>query len=303
MHDHNLDDLIIDNIEPRNSKTKSFLTIIALLIVVLIVAIILTKILLKTPEKHGLAFEEDTTELIAPELQLKETPVPQQAKEEPSLSNMIESKPQTPVVETKQTEIIEKADTVIEAEPLLSNIEDQEVEAPVAKAAEPVTVEETSLTLKEKEEKDAADMAYWKKVQEERKAEKIAYEVQKIEKPPVTANEEKTEKALKTETVKTPKPVVASVKKVTKSPVAAKPVPKTVSTGSYYIQVGAYRQQPSTRFMSVIQNNGYKYIMTNADRNGIKKLLIGPYGDRESVRRALIDVRDRIHKQAFITTR
>ena len=71
MHDHNLDDLIIDNIEPKNSKTKSFLTIIALLIVVLIVAIILTKNILKTPDENFLAFKEDTTELIAPELQLK----------------------------------------------------------------------------------------------------------------------------------------------------------------------------------------------------------------------------------------
>ncbi len=72
MHDHNLDDLIIDNIEPNNSKTKSFLTIIALMIVVLIVAIILTKILLKTPDENALAFEEDATEMIAPELKLKE---------------------------------------------------------------------------------------------------------------------------------------------------------------------------------------------------------------------------------------
>lgn len=300
MHDHNLDDLIIDNIEPKNSKTKSFLTIIALLIVVLIVAIILTKILLKTPEKQGLAFEEDTTELIAPELQLKETPTPQKAKEEPSLSNMIESKPQTPVVETKETEIAEKADTVIEAEPVLSNIEDQEVEAPVEKTTQPTVVEAPSPAL---QEKDAADIAYWEKVQAERKAEKIAYEAKRLEKPPVMAKEEKTEKALKPQTVKTAQPVVASTKKSVKKPVAAKPVHKTVSTGSYYIQVGAYRQQPSTRFISVIQNNGYKYIMTNPDRNGIKKLLIGPFGDRESVSRALIDVKDRIHKHAFITTR
>ncbi len=300
MHDHNLDDLIIDNIEPKNSKTKSFLTIIALLIVVLIVAIILTKILLKTPEKQGLAFEEDTTELIAPELQLKEIPEPQKAKEEPSLSNMIESKPQTPVVETKETEIAEKADAVIEAEPVLSNIEDQEVEAPVEKTTQPTVVEVPSPAL---QEKDAADIAYWEKVQAERKAEKIAYETKRLEKPPVMAKEEKTEKALKPQTVKTAQPVVASAKKSVKKPVAAKPVHKTVSTGSYYIQVGAYRQQPSTRFISVIQNNGYKYIMTTPDRNGIKKLLIGPFGDRESVSRALIDVKDRIHKHAFITTR
>jgi len=303
MHDHNLDDLIIDNIEPRNSKTKSFLTIIALLIVVLIVAIILTKILLKTPDQKGLAFEEDTTELIAPELQLKEVPKPQKAKEEPSLSNMIESKPQAPVVEAEETQIIEKTDTVSETEPLLSNIEDQEVEAPVEKTTESTVVETPSPDLQEKKAKDAADMAYWEKVQTERKAEKTAYEAKTLEKPPVMAKEEKTEKALKTETVKTPKPVATSAKKSVIKPVAVKPVPKTVSKGSYYIQVGAYRKQPSRRFLSVIQNNGYTYIMTKPDRNGIKKLLIGPYSDRESVSKALIDVKDRVHKHAFITTR
>jgi DedD protein len=292
MHDHNLDDLIIDNIEPKNSKTKSFLTIIALMIVVLIVAIILTKILLKTPDENRLAYEEDTTELIAPELQLKETPKPKKAEEEPSFSNMIESKPQAPLVETKK-EHIEPSTVVVQKEPELSNLEDQEVEAPVSESSKQSMPQKPSLTIQEQEAKDAADIAYWKKVQEKRKAEQIAYESTESAKPTVTVKEE----AVK------PKPVVTSVKKPAKKPVSSKPVPKTVSTGRYYVQVGAYRQQPSRRFMSVIQNNGYKYIMTKPNRSGIKRLLIGPYMDRESVNRALIEVRDRIHKQAFITTR
>ncbi len=295
MHDHNLDDLIIDNIEPKNSKTKSFLTIIALLIVVLIVAIILTKILLKTPDENRLAFEEDTTELIAPELQLKETPEPKKVKEEPSLSNIVESKPQTPLVETKK-ESIEPSTVVVQKEPVLSNIEDQEIQAPVSQIGKENMVQESS----EKAEKDAADIAYWKKMQEKRKAEQLAYESMKQSKPTVTIKEEKT---VKPKTVKTPTPVVTSVKKPVKRPVASKPVPKTVSTGRYYVQVGAYRQQPSQRFISVIQNNGYKYIMTKPNRSGIKRLLIGPYSDKESVKRVLLDVRDRIHKQAFVTTR
>ncbi|EIF50212.1 SPOR domain-containing protein [Sulfurovum sp. AR] len=295
MHDHNLDDLIIDNIEPKNSKTKSFLTIIALLIVVLIVAIILTKILLKTPDENRLAFEEDTTELIAPELQLKETPEPKKVKEEPSLSNIVESKPQTPLVETKK-ESIEPSTVVVQKEPVLSNIEDQEIQAPVSQIGKENMVQESS----EKAEKDAADIAYWKKMQEKRKAEQLAYASMKQSKPIVTIKEEKT---VKPKTIKTPTPVVTSVKKPVKRPVASKPVPKTVSTGRYYVQVGAYRQEPSQRFISVIQNNGYKYIMTKPNRSGIKRLLIGPYSDKESVKRVLLDVRDRIHKQAFVTTR
>jgi len=309
MHDHNLDDLIIDNIEPKNSKTKSFLTIIALLIVVLIVAIILTKILLKMPDENGLAFKEDTTELIAPELQLKETPKPQKVKEEPSLSNIIESKPQAPIVATKKTESIEKPAVVIQKEepklpeipkavetkkePVLSNILDQEIKTPAVQTAKPVIVQEPSLTPKEKEAKDAADIAYWKAVQEKRKAEerKLKETVQ------VTAPVKP--KKVQAPIVKTPKPVVHSIKK----PVVTKPVPKMSDGKKYYVQVGAYRKRPSRRFISVIQNNRYKYIMTKPNRNGIKRLLIGPYDDRETVNRVLIDVRDRIHKQAFITTR
>jgi DedD protein len=70
MNDHNLDDLIIDNIDPKNSKTKSFLTIIALAIVILIVAIILTKSILKDPNDK-LILEENNTKLISPNLTLQ----------------------------------------------------------------------------------------------------------------------------------------------------------------------------------------------------------------------------------------
>ncbi|GIT99167.1 SPOR domain-containing protein [Sulfurovum sp. TSL1] len=298
MHDHNLDDLIIDNIEPKNSKTKSFLTIIALLIVVLIVAIILTKILLKTPDGNRLAYEENMTELIAPELQLKETAASEELKKEPSLSNMIESQPQTPVADTPK-ETVEASTVVVQKEPVLSNIEDQEIKAPVSETSNQSMGQEPVLTIKEKKEKDAADIAYWEKMQEKRKAEELAYESMSTNKTTVTVKEEKTKKALKPKAIQTPKPVVTTAKK----PVASKPVPKTVSTGRYYVQVGAYRQQPSRRFISVIQNNGYRYIMTKPNSRGIKRLLIGPYSDRESVNRVLMDVKDRIHKQSFITTR
>ena len=218
---------------------------------------------------------------------------------------MIESKPKAPVVATKRTESIEKPTVVIQKEepklpdvpkavetkkePVLSNILDQEIKAPVAKA---VIVQEPSLTLKEKEAKDAADIAYWKAVQEKRKAE----ERKRKETVQVTA-------PVKPKKVQTPKHVVQHVKKPVRKPLTTKSVPKTVPSKKYYVQVGAYRKKPSTRFMSVIRNNRYKYIMTKPDRNGIKRLLIGPYSDRASVNRALIDVKDRIHKRAFIVKR
>lgn len=318
MHDHNLDDLIIDNIEPKNSKTKSFLTIIALLIVVLIVGIILTKILLKTPNDDRLAFEENTTDMIAPELKLKETTKSQIEKEELSLSKVIESELKGPAVETKEPVLIEEPAVVIKKEkaepeiklpevpkvvetkkePVLSNILDEEIKAPAPETKKPVIVQEPLLTKKEKEAKDAADIAYWEAMQEKRKAEDIAKKSVTLKEPNVVIEEEKTEEVVKPKKVKTPKPVVTPVKK----PVATKPVPKSVSTTRYYVQVGSFRTEPSSRFISVIRNNGFNYTIKRA-ADGTKKLLIGPYKDRASVNNALITVKDRINKSAFVVKR
>ena len=304
MHDHNLDDLIIDNIEPKNSKTKSFLTIIALLIVVLIVAIVLTKILLKTPNGNGLAFEEDTTEMIAPELKIKETPKPQKEQEEPSLSKVIESKLKAPVVETKKPVLIEEPAVVIKKEkaepeiklpevpkavetkkePVLSNILDQEIKVPAPKTKKTVIAQEPLLTIKEQEAEDPTVVI------KEEKTEEVVKEAVQIKEP------------AKPKKVKTLKPVITPVKKSVKKPVAAKPIPKSLSTKRYYVQVGSFRTKPSSRFISVIRNNGFRYtIKRTAD--GTKKLLIGPYKDRASVNRALVRVKDRINKSAFVVQR
>lgn len=311
MHDHNLDDLIIDNIEPKNSKTKSFLTIIALSIVVLIVAIVLTKILLKTPNSNGLAFEENTTELIAPELKLQEPAKSEKVKDGPSLSNIIENKLKAPVVETKKSVIIEKPAVVVKKEeikpkvklpePVLSNITEQEIKAPVIEATKPAVViqeKKTEEVIKESVTLQKPDV-----VIKEEKIEEIVKETVTIKEPNVVIKEEKTEEIVK-ETVQVtapvkPKPVVKPVKK----PVAAKPVPKPVSTNRYYVQVGSFKTQPSSRFISVIKNNGFTYTITNRTADGTKKLLIGPYKDRTSVNRALVQVKDRINKSAFVVKR
>ena len=92
--------------------------------------------------------------------------------------------------------------------------------------------------------------------------------------------------------------MVTSVKK----PVATKPVPKSVSTTRYYVQVGSFRTEPSSRFISVIRNNGFNYTIKRA-ADGTKKLLIGPYKDRASVNNALVTVKDRINKSAFVVKR
>lgn len=261
MHDHNLDDLIIDNIEPKNRKTKSFLTIIALLIVVLIVAIILTKILLKTPENDGLKVEDDTTEMIAPELKLQAAPKKvEKPKDELSLSNIIEQEIKHPAAEPKKPEVIEKPKSV-------------ETPVPVKKEEKTEEIMEETVTITKE---------YTQIPQQEKKPVKV------IEAP-------KPEKVVAPVVTEIPKPIVVP-KKVTQ-PVTP---PKAVATTTYYIQVGSFSQDPSSRFLSVIKNSGFNYQITKASSKGIKKLLIGPYASRASVDTALVRVRDRINKSAFV---
>jgi len=255
MHDHNLDDLIIDNIEPKNRKTKSFLTIVALLIVVLIVAIVLTKILLKTPEDNGLKVEDDTTEMIAPELKLQAVPKKvEKTKDELSLSNIIEQEIKRPATAQKKPEPIEK--------PLPVKKEEKTEE--ILKETVTITKEYTQIP------------------QAEKKPVKV------IEAP-------KPEKAVTPVVTEIPKPVV--VPKKVPQPVTP---PKAVAKTTYYIQVGSFSQNPSSRFLSVIKNSGFSYHITKASSKGIKKLLIGPYESRTSVDTALVRVKDRINKSAFV---
>ncbi len=319
MHDHNLDDLIIDDIEPKNSKTKSFLTIVALLIVVLIVAIILTKILLKTPNNNDLAFEQDTTELIAPELKLKETPEPLKTKQEPVLSSIVESGAKTPTDKVKKEVTVKEpavavkkektkpeaklpeTPKVVEKEPVLSNITEQEIKAPVVKTKKSVTIKEPVVAIKEEAVKETVTAKKPIVIIKEEKAEEIVKEtMQTIE--PVKP------KKIEVPVIRTPEPRVQPVKKVVvpkpvKKPVVVSPAPRAVSAKIYYIQVGSFKKQPSSRFISVIKNNGFKHKITKSTADGTKKLLIGPYDDRASVNRALVQVRDRINKSAFVIKR
>lgn len=279
MNDHNLDDLIIDNIEPKNAKTKSFLTIIALLIVVLIVAIILTKIILKDPNADKIAFEENNTELVSPELTLQSAAEPKPAKKEPELSNIIENALKTPApVEEVAKETVERTKEVVQA---------------------PKQPEVKTAAEKEKLQQEYAEIR--KARVEKEKAEKAEAEAKKEE----MKKEEEAKKAeIKKEVPKTEKPVPTQVIEKAKERPTGKPVnvpaPKPVTSQTYYIQVGSFTQTPSSRFLSIIKNSGFDYKITPATSSGTKKLLIGPYKDRKSVDTALVRVRDRINKSAFV---
>jgi len=251
MNDHNLDDLIIDNIEPKNGKAKSILTIIALLIVVLIIAIILTKIILKNPTTDEIALEENLTEMVSPELTLQSAAKPEPAKKEPELSSIIEKKLEAPTVEETSKKTVETPKAPQEL-PVKENVE----KAP-EKKPEPV------------------------KVKHEEAPAKPAKEVKKEKKPLPHSMIEKAKERPAARPVNMPKP-------------------KPVEAQTYYIQVGSFTQSPSSRFLSIIKNSGFNYKITTPTSNGTKKLLIGPYKDRKAVDAALVRVRDRINKGAFV---
>jgi len=247
MNDHNLDDLIIDNIEPKNTKAKSMLTIIALLIVVLIVAIILTSVVLEDPKSDQDLLQDTETEMVSPELTLENVGKVKKPKAEPKLNEIIEeelNKDDSKAVEKPAEVVKETAPAAVPAKPV-----EQVVEKPETKKVE---ITETF-----------------------------------SQKPEVPAK--------RPETVKPSSIPSTTEKKV----VTQKPKPTPVSsTVKYYIQVGAYKASPSKQIISSIKNSGFNYtIMTN---NGTKKLLIGPYPDRKSVDVAIIRVKDRINKSAFV---
>lgn len=266
MNDHNLDDLIIDTIAPKNNKTKSLLTIVALLIIILIVAIVLTKTLLKTPESDELSFEENMSEMIAPELQL-------QAQEEVKVTEV--SKPKE---EASLSEIIEEKTTVLEDMK-------EEAEKPVPEdmkkeIEESTIVNETTKPLETKKEEAPVQTPIIKEVSEK-----------PITKPVV-------------KTTKQPTVTKLPVKKETKKPDNSSKIPKSNSTGRYYVQVSSFRSPaPSNRLLTIIKNSGFSSHVSAPDSTGYKKLLIGPYRTRADVDKVRDIVRDRILKSAFVVER
>lgn len=303
MNDHNLDDLIIDEIEPAQSnKTKSFLTIIALAIVVLIVSIIFTKVMLKAPEEEQLLFDQNETELISPDLTLQSTPEPKEKSSEPietpkeedtlkipeelSVSNVTENIP-APEKEKEKNEISEELqETKVDPSPMT-------VEKPADLPA-PKPVETES-------EPAPAPMP---KAEEEKSTDILDIVEEPVKTPEVPAAKPQIKKVPKQTVHKRPAPVrKQTVQKQKPANVITRPH-KTRATytprGNYYIQVGAFSKTPSKRFLNRIARSGFTYTITKRSPRGLKKLLIGPYSDKTSARRALKRVKDLINKRAFL---
>ena len=219
MNDHNLDDLIIDTMEPKNGKAKSVLTIVALLIVVLIVAIILTKIILKDPNEGKIPVD-DNTEMISPELTLQNVGKKKEAKEETKLSSIIEKELNEPVKAPEVKETVEVAEPV----------EVEEVKEKIIETPEP----------KVEAVKETAP-----------KAESVEITKEFDQSPAVPETKPEVKERPKTVVVPESKPTPVPEKKVETI--------TSVSRQIFYIQVGSFTQVPSKRLLSSIKNNGFNY--------------------------------------------
>jgi DedD protein len=269
MRDHNLDDLIIDEVdETTTDKTKGILTIVALVVVVLVIAIVITKLVIKTPQVDSVIVD-DKKEIIDPALKKIQ-------KEE-----------------TKDKEPKRKDDT---------NIEDIEDDYTIG--------EHTIETIDESKEKKRVDVTPPKPKEEPKPHDKpIKHKViHKIEKPKVvtpkapkhTEHKRVVDKVVITdefEQIKKSNPIPSKYQETIST---KHKEPKSSRADRYYIQVGSFSKVPSSRFLSIIKNSGFEYMITQANSRGIKKLLIGPYSSREAVDRVLPKVRDRINKGAFV---
>ncbi len=74
MNEHSLDDLIIGEPSPTTKKSKSLLTIIALIVIVLLIGILLSKMILGTAEDGIDLPEENQTTFVSPDLIPMDTP-------------------------------------------------------------------------------------------------------------------------------------------------------------------------------------------------------------------------------------
>lgn len=244
MHDHNLDDLIIDeSIEPKQSAIKNLFTVVGLLIVLFVLGMILVKLYKTQSTPSPLVTKDDSVAFIAPELKLQT--------------------PSKPIENTKEQNHL-------------------------------------AITEEEIEEKAEEKMDFFSN--HEKPIEK-PFKEEKAQQPTPDITEQRVE--ITQEYTQTP-PQVTPPKEPILIPKPYSPPPKSPAVASpnrYYVQVGSFSATPSSRFLSVIRNNGFRYTITKANAKGLKKLLIGPYASRQEVDRVLRRVRDRINKQSFVVKR
>ncbi len=225
MNDHHLDDLIIGDPEPGSGKSKTLLTIIALLIVVLIIGLILWALLFNSPADDNSISGNTTTQQtkpLAPDL----IPLDNYNNEVPV------SKPKTttnPTPVQKQTTVTKPA-----------------VEKPAEKKAEPA--------------------------------------------PAKAQKQESTQKP-------TTKPAPAEIKTAETKP-AETAIIKNKNKTIYYIQVGAFKRDPSPKFIKKLKDNGFTFITKTS--KDIRRVRVGPYDSYQEAKAALPGIKTKLGVDGLI---
>ncbi len=286
IKDHNLDDLIIDDVKSANGKGKGkgILTIVTLFIALLIVAAIMTRIFLGESDQNSTLAAEKQEEIISPDLTLDTTHQVKESekKELDQLSTVMEettaSKPAAPT-ESLNLPAENKTDPI---KPETAQINDTAEEnttllAPANEVAPEPLKEDIAPQTPESAKEDLTPQETTEPAEESST-------------PTAQADEPTQQEDLQAESPKPVKP--ASPAKKSSKP---KPAKQEFSrSGSYYIQVGSFTKEPSKQFLNIIAKNGFQYKMEDG------KLLIGPYANDEAARNDLPNVKNKINKSAFI---
>jgi len=277
-NDHNLDDLIMEDIPTKSSTGKNILTILGLLIIILFVAIFLMKTLLNiapSTQEHNLTFEQNTSEKVDDEL---------------TLSNIV-TLPSPQKVNSNLSDIVDEESTQPKAPQTLT--EDNSTQIPqdnTVKEEEPLVEDEENIS------RQSNNPIKDEKTKENSSQENISLPL--VTKTKNTAVQKEKEIQVKRTPIR--KTVHTKVKEKKKS---VKKVKKQNHNVQYYIQVGSYRKHPSTEFLAIIRKTGFRYKVTPTNSRGIRQLLIGAYSSRHSAENALKQVQDRINKKAFVVKR
>ena len=289
--DHNLDDLIVPELE--NSKYKNLLTILALLIILIFVAISFVNTLIDNNEYKDTIENNHTTSADTPkdtnnstinteidtEIKNKISKIKESINKDKNSSldkifddEELDDKMPSPTDDIKDTV---KIDDGYDMKPVTTTIPKESIKS-IQKSIQDVT--------KEVVKDIPADNIIKRNTQED-----IDKEIKrsKIKKDKIVKHKIKIKKSKPKETTHKPKHHTT-----TKS-----------NKGSYYVQVGSFRNYPSKRFLSVIKNSGFEYIVTKPNSNGIRRLLIGGYPSRAVANGALKRVKDRINKHSYIIKR
>jgi DedD protein len=218
--DHNLDDLIIDDIKPVKNKSKSVLTMIALVIVVLIVVIVATRMFVGDNEHNTTAADNNEEVMISPDLQLDDSEHDADAdkKELEQLSSMME-------------------------ESLTDKDTDSDKGLSKQTGTETDKVEKKSESVEMKSDATKPEPA--------QKEEVASPKTETVSQNPEEMNVAPAKKTYDEPKVSTP---------ATREKPAPRPRPKSTATsGTYFIQVGSFSKSPSKQFLSVIKKNGFHY--------------------------------------------